>query len=663
MKSNMGMVRRHPNRAIPIALAALAVVCWMVASGLALRRRAEDQRIAQVANRAHAELEEGLGELLRGLTGEARRAAELPPLRAALEHEVDTETFRDLLSSEDWWAPWRERVALVVGPQGRLLESGPRARLLLEQKLVAEARDRQPAAAWIGSDELLAAAAVPVPGPRRGAPSPPSVLVLGRPLDQALLGSLASRGGLSLLVSDGRRPGLFAGPASKRKLLAGLVGGEDDGLRLDSLGRWVAVPLTVQPGRWIWALRDLSDRPATATWLTSGLLALAALTAGAAGLFWLRGSRHRPREESERLGHEVPAALIGPGLGAGESRPPAGVDQPTQILSGQAQVFGRYTLIERIGEGGMSELFTAVLTGAEGFHRLYVVKRLKPDVARNKAAVDQFIDEAKLGSRLVHSNIVPVFDFGKVGSGYFLAQEYIAGRNLGQIVERHEERLGEPLGMRLVFYLAHEVLEALAYAHTRVNDEGQALNIVHRDVSSWNVMVTVEGEVKLFDFGIVSASDRVSSTEVGRVKGNASFMSPEQARGQPVDARSDLFSLGIVMYFALTGESLYDSKNPAAAFYQATAGLNADHLARIRALPPPIPAILEKALAMDPASRYTSARDFAETLAPYAAGMKTEMATLMNALFGEDLRRQTASFRAKLGLTLESVQRSQTPSP
>jgi serine/threonine protein kinase len=362
---------------------------------------------------------------------------------------------------------------------------------------------------------------------------------------------------------------------------------------------------------------------------------------------WLRRSRALPparRTTTPGFSASVPAAE------------PSGPGHVTRIAGRTGQSFGRYTLIDRIGEGGMSELFTAVLAGAEGFQRLYVLKRLKPEFAQLKAAVDQFIDEAKLGSQLVHSNIVPVFDFGKVGTGYYLAQEYIAGRNLAQLVERHRERLGEPLPLPLVCYIASEVLEALAYAHDRVTDDGEPLQLVHRDVSTGNVMVTVQGEVKLLDFGIVRAAERVSKTDLGHVKGNAVFMAPEQARGQNVDRRSDLFSLGMVMYFALTGEPLYRALNPTEAFYQATTGLTADHLAALRALPEPMHAVLERVLAIDPAHRYAHARDFAEALAPYTAGMKGDLATLVTALFGDDLRRQTASFRAKLGATSPEAQ-------
>ena len=165
------------------------------------------------------------------------------------------------------------------------------------------------------------------------------------------------------------------------------------------------------------------------------------------------------------------------------------------------QYFGRYKLIERIAEGGMAEGFTAVLSGAEGFERLLVIKRLKPHLAVNPDAVNQFIDEAKLGSRLTHSNIVAVLDFGKVGDGYYLAQEYVLGRTLAQIGARHLENFGQPVPPSVVFYIAHEVLAGLAYAHERTDDHGRPLEIVHRDVSPSNVMVSMQGEVKLLTSG------------------------------------------------------------------------------------------------------------------------------------------------------------------
>ncbi len=196
----------------------------------------------------------------------------------------------------------------------------------------------------------------------------------------------------------------------------------------------------------------------------------------------------------------------------------------------------------------MAEVFTAVANGAEGFSRIFVLKRMRPELSRNQEAVAQFIDEARMQASLVHSNIVPVFDFGRVGSEYFMTQEYIVGRDLTRLVAGRYDHCQLPLDPRFAYYVAHETLQALQFAHDKRDKDGQPLGIVHRDVSPGNIIVSAQGEVKLADFGVVKSNRRVTKTQVGMIKGNANFMSPEQARGHHVDARSDLFSVGLVLY-------------------------------------------------------------------------------------------------------------------
>jgi serine/threonine-protein kinase len=307
---------------------------------------------------------------------------------------------------------------------------------------------------------------------------------------------------------------------------------------------------------------------------------------------------------------------------------------------GAGAVFGRYRLVDRLGEGGMSELFVAEVAGVEGFSRNFVLKRLRPELAREKEAVAQFIDEARMQAGLVHSNIVPVFDFGVVGGEYFMTQEYIVGRDLGRVVGRWSEQHEGGLPEAVAYYIAHETLQGLAYAHERREKDGGPMGIVHRDISASNVMLSLLGEVKLSDFGIVKSNRRVSKTQVGMVKGNANFMSPEQARGQPVDHRSDLFSLAHVLYYALAGELLYFGENDLDVLYRASSGVSAADLERIRRLPDPAAGILEKALAFEPAERFQSASEFADALAAHASGGKSATARLVTELFGEELQRQ-----------------------
>ncbi|HSS39616.1 MAG TPA: serine/threonine-protein kinase, partial [Polyangia bacterium] len=260
---------------------------------------------------------------------------------------------------------------------------------------------------------------------------------------------------------------------------------------------------------------------------------------------------------------------------------------------------------------------------------------------RSRAAVEQFIDEARLGSVLAHPNIVPVFDFGKVGDEYFMAEEFVVGRDISRLLQRHSETQSRPLGERLMLYVAHEVLEALAYAHAQVGGDGNPLGIVHRDISPGNIMVTARGDVKLLDFGIVKATGRVSRTEAGVVKGNVSFMSPEQARGESVDARSDLFSLGLVMYFGLTSQQIYRASGTFEQLLQAASGPTAEDLSKVADLPL-ASRILARALAVDPTQRYQNATAFAADLAPHVAGGRQDAAALMHGLFGDELRSAAA---------------------
>jgi hypothetical protein len=307
-----------------------------------------------------------------------------------------------------------------------------------------------------------------------------------------------------------------------------------------------------------------------------------------------------------------------------------------------SKLFGRYRILERLGSGGMSEVYTAVAHGAEGFSRTFVIKRLKPELAHTKDAINQFIDEARVQASLAHSNIVQVFDFGMMGGEYFMIEEYILGRDLARVSGRCVERTGFRLDPRLVFYMAYEALQALGYSHSKRGRDGEPLGIVHRDVSASNVMLSSAGEVKLFDFGIAKANRRQSQTQAGMVKGNANFMSPEQARGQVVDKRSDLYSLGLVMYFCLTNQLLYTGENDLDILYRAACGPNQDDLDAIARVGPPAAEILMRALAVDPAARFQSADQFAAALAPHATGMQAEAASLMELLFGDELRREAA---------------------
>ena len=229
------------------------------------------------------------------------------------------------------------------------------------------------------------------------------------------------------------------------------------------------------------------------------------------------------------------------------------------------QTFGRYRLMERLGEGGMAEVFKAKSFGVEGFEKVLVIKRILPKLAAHPKFVDMFVHEAKLAVRLSHANIVQVFDLGRVddlageATSYFIAMEYVPGLDLATVLTRcRRQKMQVPFGMAV--FLAAEVAKALDHAHRRRDEHGRPLGIVHRDISPQNILLSWEGEVKVTDFGIAKARDSIIDEEAGdtrarRVRGKLAYMSPEQAKAEPVDGRSDLFSLGTVLYEMLAGSN------------------------------------------------------------------------------------------------------------
>jgi serine/threonine protein kinase len=224
-----------------------------------------------------------------------------------------------------------------------------------------------------------------------------------------------------------------------------------------------------------------------------------------------------------------------------------------------------------------------------------------------------------------------------------MTQEYIVGRDLARLMERHQQRGGRGLPPDVAYFMAHEVLQALAYAHDTRDNTGAPMGIVHRDVSASNVMISFQGEVKLSDFGIVKSNRRVSRTQVGMVKGNANFMSPEQARGHEVDGRSDLFSLGLLLHYCLTGELLYWGENDLEVLHRAATGPTANDFAAIMGVAEPAASILVRALALQPDDRFQTAAEFAEALAPHVGAGQYATGRLMQTLFAAEIQRHRQS--------------------
>jgi len=237
--------------------------------------------------------------------------------------------------------------------------------------------------------------------------------------------------------------------------------------------------------------------------------------------------------------------------------PPAAGTSPAAV----AQTIGNYRIIRGVGVGGMAQVFLASREGPEGFAKPYVIKRILPELSRDEQFAKMFVIEAKVAALLDHPNIVHVFDFEIEDGNYYLVMEYVAGASLAHILKAHRRR-GLALGPQIATELGAAVAHALAYAHELTLPSGQPLELVHRDISPGNVLISRDGAVKLADFGVVKTS--MAATVVGVVNGKWAYMSPEQITGQSVDHRSDLFSLGIVLYEVITGIRLFRAESAAA---------------------------------------------------------------------------------------------------
>jgi len=268
--------------------------------------------------------------------------------------------------------------------------------------------------------------------------------------------------------------------------------------------------------------------------------------------------------------------------------------------------FGRYILLERVAIGGMAEIFKAKAPGLGGFEKILAIKRLHPRYSEDADFIEMLIDEARISVELSHSNIAQIFDLGKVEDHYFIAMEFIDGRDLYRCQKRLRDRRTQ-FPIEAATYIAAEACAGLDFAHRKKDARGRPLTIIHRDVSPQNVLVSFEGEVKLVDFGIAKAALRAYETESGIIKGKFYYMSPEQARGEPLDHRTDVFSLGIVLYEMLTGDLLYKDDDDASLLSRVR---KAD-IAPPSTLRPDIPRALDnivmKALAREREDRYLSA--------------------------------------------------------
>lgn len=282
----------------------------------------------------------------------------------------------------------------------------------------------------------------------------------------------------------------------------------------------------------------------------------------------------------------------------------------TTFTNGQGK--NHYVLLDLIGAGGMAEVYKCKLIGQRGFEKLIVLKKLNSQVAEDSEIVSSFIDEARLAALLEHENIATIYDFGEMDGSYFIAMEYLFGKDLQSVIRRARET-GGAMDVEMALMVASKICEAMEYAHTLKDLQQRPLNIIHRDLTPHNVFITYEGKVKIIDFGIARAELFDNRTKAGVVKGKVSYMSPEQLAGGNIDHRSDIFSIAILLYEMLSGQRMY--RGDTATLIRKCMEVEYEPLEEVLpGLQPELYSVLHKGLEKDRTLRYQSCREMGEAI-------------------------------------------------
>ena len=300
----------------------------------------------------------------------------------------------------------------------------------------------------------------------------------------------------------------------------------------------------------------------------------------------------------------------------------------------------------------MATVYLARLSGAGGFQRFVAIKRLHPHLAGDNEFVQMFLDEARLAARLHHPNVVPILEIGESPQGYYLVMEYVEGDTLARILARSAQA-GKMLSPKVSMRICLDTLMGLHVAHELKDDDGQPLNIVHRDVSPQNILIGMDGSGRITDFGVARAATRLSTTRTGQLKGKLAYMAPEQARGAPVDRRADLFAMGIVLWECLAQKRLFKGEGEADTLNRVLY----EPIPSLRQANPDVPAALEavvmKALERDRDKRWSDASELADALEKAARetnclGNHKDVATHLEGVLGTDISAQRDAVRAWL---------------
>ncbi len=299
----------------------------------------------------------------------------------------------------------------------------------------------------------------------------------------------------------------------------------------------------------------------------------------------------------------------------------------TQSKSKSVMRLGSYELLRRFASGGMAELFLARALGPEGFQKLVVLKKILPEYADNERFVQLFLDEARLAASLDHPNIVNVFGMGTLGSDYFFAMEFVHGKDVSSVLSKNF-KTGANLTIDHAVSIALQIAGALHYAHERKGPKGKPLNVVHRDVSPSNILISYDGSVKLLDFGVAKAASNNYETRAGALKGKITYMSPEQCKGGDIDRRSDIFSLGIVMWEMAVGRRLFKNSNELATIQAIINDPIPRPSAQRSGIHPKLEQIIMKALEKDRSARYQTSQELQLELEEYAREERVKLSTV-----------------------------------
>lgn len=296
--------------------------------------------------------------------------------------------------------------------------------------------------------------------------------------------------------------------------------------------------------------------------------------------------------------------------------------KPAEVETGRI-LHGRYELIHRLGHGGMASVYLGRAIGTAGFERLVAVKVIHPHLANESEFVEMFLDEARIAAKIHHPNVCETLDLGDDDGVFFMVMEYVEGETLSSLVRQLRKRK-EKLPITVALQIASDACRGLEAAHSLENHDGTALNLVHRDVSPHNLLVTMDGRVKVVDFGIMKAAGKRSNTLTGQLRGKLTYMSPEQARGEPVDRRSDIYAMGVILWELLAGARFYRGETDSEILAQVSLGRRQE-LAEFRDdVPDSVKALLDKALAE---SRY----DRFETADEMLKGLRSALRHLLDA--------------------------------